>query len=124
MLYTKVMRRHQISFKNAFVGIWTAIQTQINLRIHFLLASLTLILGTALGLSLSQLVDLLLVIALVITAELFNTALEFACDAITLEQHPLIKMAKDISAGAVLFTSLFAVTIGLIIFVPKILALL
>jgi len=112
------MHNHSISFKNAAIGIWTAIITQVNIRIHTLIGSFVLILGVYLRLSLDRILDLLLIISLVITTELVNTAIESVCDAVTTDHHPVIKIAKDVSAGAVLMASIFAVLIGMIIFIP------
>ena len=117
------MHKHTISFKNAASGIWTALNSQFNIRIHIIIGSLVLLASVYLQLSLDHILDLLLVIALVITTELINTAIEAACDAITLDHHPQIKVAKDVAAGAVLFVSVFAVLVGMIIFIPKLLAL-
>ncbi len=52
------------------------------------------------------------------TAEGFNTAIEAVCDVVSPEYHPLIKVAKDMGAGAVLISSIFAALIGLSIFSP------
>jgi diacylglycerol kinase (ATP) len=55
---------------------------------------------------------LVLVIMAVFVAEMFNTALEFTVDLVTSEYHPLAKLAKDVSAGAVLVTSVAALAVG------------
>ena len=113
--------RHTISFHNAFAGIWTAVTTQNNLRIHFLLGSLVLFAAAYLRLSIENVLVLVLAIALVMVAEMVNTALEFLSNAVTLEQNHFIKHAKDVSAGAVLLSAIFAVLIGLMIFIPALL---
>lgn len=113
------MHKHAISFKNAATGIWVAITTQANIRIHLLIGSMVLISAVYLKLSLDHIIDLVLVISLVLTSEMINTSLEFLSDAVTVDHNPLIKNAKDISAGAVLISSIFAVIVGLIIFLPK-----
>ena len=114
------MLKHTISFQNAFRGIWTAIITQLNIRIHFLIGSLVIIAAVYLRLSIFDILVLVLCIMIVMIAELVNTAIEFLCDAVTLEHNEFIKQAKDVSAGAVLLSAIFAVIIGLVIFVPKI----
>ncbi|MCC9813377.1 diacylglycerol kinase, partial [Streptococcus agalactiae] len=64
-------------------------------------------------------------IFLVITFEIINSAIENVVDlASNYHFSMLAKNAKDMAAGAVLVVSLFAVLVGLIIFIPKILALL
>ena len=55
-----------------------------------------------------ELAVLVLVIMFVFVTEMFNTALEFAVDLVTKEYHPLAKLAKDVSAGAVLVSSVGA----------------
>jgi diacylglycerol kinase len=67
---------------------------------------------------------LTLVIVLVLVTELFNTALEAVVNLVTEEWEGYAKIAKDVSAGAVLMTSLGAVIIGCIIFVPRVLLIL
>lgn len=116
------MRQHTISFRHAADGILIAAKTQANYRFHLLATSLVLILALWLKLSLSESLILILTVAMVLVAELFNTAIESLCDAVTLETKPLIGRAKDVSAGAVLVSAIFAVLVGIVLFVPKILA--
>ena len=54
-------------------------------------------------------------IALVLIAELLNTALETVVDLVSPDDHPLAKAAKDIAAGAVLVAAAAAVVIGLLL---------
>jgi diacylglycerol kinase (ATP) len=56
-----------------------------------------------------------LVIAAVFVTEMLNTALEFAVDLVTREYRPLAKLAKDVSAGAVLVTSIMALAVGYLV---------
>src|SRR3989339_310764 len=121
--YTNTMRPHSISFFYAFRGIWTALTTQLNLRLHFLIGSLVLILAVYLQLPLIQILILILTIMHVVATEMFNTALEFMGDGVTLEHRDFLKHAKDISAGGVLLSAIFAIIVGLIIFVPPLLNL-
>lgn len=115
------MRKHTISFINAFKGIWTAIVTQSNIRIHFVIGSLVLLAAAYYHLSFDKIIDLIIAISIVMTAEMVNTSLEFMSDAVTLEQNENIKWAKDVSAGAVLMAAIFASLVGLMIFLPAIL---
>ncbi len=62
-------------------------------------------------------------IAIVLAAEAFNTAIEDLTDLVSPEPHPLAGHAKDLAAGAVLLTAIGAAIVGLLIFLPKILAL-
>ena len=74
-----------------------------------------LVLSLLLGVSKLELSVLVLVIVAVFVVEMFNTALEFAVDLVTREYHPLAKLAKDVSAGAVLVASVGAVAVGYLI---------
>lgn len=56
--------------------------------------------------------------------ETVNTAIEAIVDLASPEIHPLAKRAKDCAAGAALITACASVIVGLIVFVPALLALL
>jgi diacylglycerol kinase (ATP) len=56
-------------------------------------------------------------------AETFNTGLEILAEAITQERHPILKMAKDVAAAAVLIAALGAVIVGGILFLPPLIDL-
>ncbi len=63
---------------------------------------------------------LVLMICLVLVLELINTAIERCVDLVTKDYRELARVAKDVSAGAVLVASMFSVVIGILIFLPKI----
>ena len=107
-----------LSFFYAFSGIWNTIRSERNLRIHLvcLVYMLSFLLATDwFTLSRGDWALLLLAAALVIAAELFNTAIEATVDLATEERRPLAKKAKDAAAGAVLVCAIFAVVVGLLI---------
>ncbi len=106
------------SFGHAFAGVWHALSTQQNMRIHAAATLALIVLGAYLGLGAIQWAVLTLTIGLVLAAEMFNTVAEAAMDAATTEYHPLIKIAKDVAAGAVLIAALVAVIVGLLILGP------
>ena len=108
------------SFKYAFTGIWTALKKEKNMKIHFAVAVLVVILGILFKISKVEWILCTFAIAIVISAELFNTAIETIVDMITAEQNEKAKIAKDVSAGAVLITAIGATIVGIIIFLPKI----
>jgi diacylglycerol kinase len=114
------MRKHTISFKNASIGILTAARTQTNIRIHLLASAIVLIAAVYFRISPDQAIDLILTVGMVLISEMANTAIEFLSDAVTLDQNEHIKHAKDVAAGAVLISAIFAAIVGLTIFVPKI----
>src|SRR5439155_9544029 len=95
------------------------VRTQPNFAVHVLAACLALILGVALRLSLPELALIVLIVGVVLVVEALNTALETLCDLVSPEYHPLVKRAKDISAAAVLISAVAAVTIAVLLFLPR-----
>lgn len=104
------------SFRFALHGVLLSYKTQRHLRIHFGLAFLALVAGFVWGLPRLELLVLIGAIALVILAELFNTALEAVVDLVTPDYHPLAKVAKDVAAGAVLVAAMNAALVGTLLF--------
>lgn len=86
-----------------------------------MVGSLVLFAAVYYQLSIDNIVHLVMMIALVVVTEMFNTAIEFLADAVTVQQNPYIKVAKDVSAGAVLLSAIFAALVGIFIFLPVIL---
>ncbi len=108
--------------ENARHGINLALRAEKNLRVHTAIASIVILAGLILHVGTLKLAILLLTIGLVVIAEMLNSALEFAVDALYKNKYSrLVKFAKDISAGAVLFVSFIAASVGLLIFIPQIL---
>ena len=107
------------SFKFAFRGLWLLIKTEASIKSQMVLGFLITVLGFAMDLSVTEWLFQTLSIALVLTAESLNTAIEKLCDFIHPDYNKRIGFIKDISAGAVTFAALFAVIIGLIIYLPK-----
>ena len=103
------------SFEHAYRGMISAVRTQRNMRFHVVVAVVVLVASLFLGVSKVELAVLVLTILLVFVTEMFNTAMEFIVDLATREYHPLAKLAKDISAGAVLVSSVGALLVGYLI---------
>jgi diacylglycerol kinase len=112
------------SFTHAWTGMIHAFQTQRNARVHVTVALMALTLGVALHLSAVEFAIIILAIVAVIGAELINTVAEAIVDLVTDTYHPLAKTAKDVAAGAVLWSAIGAVAIGVVIFGPHLLSLL
>jgi len=108
------------SFKYAIEGFISSFKTERNMKIHILAMALVIILGLYMKLSIIEWCFIILAIVLVIGAELFNTAIETIVDMVSPEKNPKAKLAKDISAAAVLAFAIGAGIVGLIIFIPKI----
>ncbi|MBQ7580395.1 MAG: diacylglycerol kinase family protein [Clostridia bacterium] len=105
-------------FVYAFSGIFRACLEEKNMRFHLTLSAYMycyLLLYDFFTLSKGDWVAIVLATVLVISAELFNTALEKTVDLCTQEIHPLAKYAKDASAGAVLVCAIGAIVVGLIV---------
>ena len=110
------------SFKYAFIGIFSSIREERNLFIHVSIMTLVIISGFIFKINLYEWFTCIILFIIVISAELFNTAIETTVNLACKEIHPLAKKAKDISAGAVLITAIGASIIGLIIFIPKVIS--
>ena len=117
------VERFKFSFRNARGGLFIAFHTQRNLRIHFIAAGLVIAIAPFLQVSMVELLILLLTILIVLATELINTAIEFSVDLTSPEFNHLAKKAKDVSAAAVLIAAIFAVIIGVLIFLPKAISL-
>ena len=109
------------TFKNARKGLRIVLKSERNIRIHFLAGTLALLTGVVLDLTPEQLCLIFLTRVLVVVFEMFNSAIEFSLDAVFHNKYStLVGMAKDISAGAVMFATFIAIVVGLIVFVPAI----
>lgn len=109
------------TFKNAQRGLRLALKSETNIRIHFFISACILVLAYFLKFSETKFCILLLTIASVICAEMVNSAIEFSLDAVFHNKYSkLVGMAKDIAAGAVMFTSIIAIIIGILLFFPSI----
>ncbi|MCK4994348.1 MAG: diacylglycerol kinase [Candidatus Omnitrophica bacterium] len=109
-------RRLFESFNYAIEGFLYVLKTQKNMRLHFLASIIVLLLGFYYNFSKIELILLLLTICFVMIAEMFNTGVELIIDLITDEFHPLARIIKDITAGAVLVASINAVFVGYLLF--------
>lgn len=112
------------TFKNARKGMRLSIKSERNIRVHLFTASLVLVTAYCLNFSIVKFCILLLTIAGVISAEMFNSAIEFSLDAIFHNRYcRMVGMAKDIAAGAVMLVTISAVMIGVLLFAPPIIQL-
>jgi undecaprenol kinase len=116
--------RRATSFRNAFSGLYRLATTERHFQIHLFAAACAVILAALLGFSRVEWAILVVTISLVLVAEGVNSAIERTLDTTTPGFHPLAKAAKDISAGAVLVAAIASVIIALLLYVPKLWALL
>ena len=106
------------SFRFAFVGLWYALRTQRNTRIHLSIAAAVVVVGLCLNLSHVEWAVLTLTIGFVLVSEMLNTVAETLVDLISPGYHPLAKVVKDVTAGAVLLTAIVSVVVGLLVLGP------
>ena len=102
-------------FRHAFRGAKRGIRGESSCFVHFFVAAMVVAGGVALGTTLLEWCLLLLCIAGVLSAEMFNTALERLARAISREHHPDIGQALDISSAAVLIAALGSALVGTIV---------
>lgn len=104
------------SFTNAFRGLFYVLKTERNLRIHFGIGCAVIIGGVLFKLSFLEFLILVLVVSLVIIAEIFNTAIEMFSDMFFTQYHIQIRKIKDVTASAVLVSTITSVIIGYLLF--------
>jgi diacylglycerol kinase (ATP) len=109
------------SFRHAFAGSWYALRTQRNTWIHAFFTVAVLVVGFWVRLQPTEWALLVLAMGLVWTTEFLNTAIEAIADLASPEYHPLAKVGKDVSAGAVLVGAITAVIVGLLVLTPHLL---
>lgn len=109
-------RTWRSKFREAFKGIKLGVRGQSSFFVHFFAATLVIVTATTLQCDFVEWCVLVGCIGLVLTAELFNSAIETmfrGLDSASRDRH---HGALDIAAGAVLISSITAVVIGIIIF--------
>ena len=104
------------SFKYAFYGLIHCIKTQRNFRFHTCAALSAAILSYKYDLSHSDKLILAFTIVFVLISEMINTSIESVVDMTTKEYNEYAKIAKDVSAGAVLISAITASVTGMLLF--------
>ena len=108
-----------ISVGYAFKGMLILIKTEASIKVQVFIAIVVTIAGFYFEISKTEWIAQLAMIGLVISIEGINTAIEYIADFIHPEYHKKIGLIKDVAAGAVFISSIFAVIIALIIYIPK-----
>ena len=105
------------SVYNAIHGLKLAFCSQRNFVIEVCISFFVFVLASFLNFSVTDLCLLIVMTAIVLICELFNSVIEFTLDAVYKNQYSnLVKMAKDISAGIVVLASFFSVMFGILLF--------
>jgi diacylglycerol kinase len=112
------------SFQFALEGMASFFLHERNGKIQLFAAVIALTLGTMLHISLPEWIYIIGCIAMVLSLEMINTAIEQICNMVQPEYHIAVKRIKDIAAAAVLLCAVASFIIGALIFLPKIIALL
>ncbi|MFD0762681.1 diacylglycerol kinase [Lutibacter aestuarii] len=105
--------------KYAAKGFWILITSEKSIIAQVIIGILITIVGFIMNISATEWMFQIFAIGLILVAESLNTAIEKISDFIHPEYHKKIGHIKDISAGAAFFAAIFAVIIGLIIYIPK-----
>ncbi len=107
------------SFGYAFSGLGLMLKDY-NAFIHIPAAIFALVFNFVFQISSLEWVCVLSAIAFVWITEILNTALEKMVDLVSPEKNKLAGQIKDLSAGAVLIATIYAVLVGILIFGEKI----
>lgn len=107
------------SFNHAIAGFIHAIRTQRNMQIHLSAALFVLAFSLFFDLSRIELGLVIIAISLVIFAELINTAVEVIIDILTQDYSFKARIAKNISAAAVVIAAGNAIFIAYLVFFNK-----
>ena len=109
-------------FRDAFRGVALAARTEPSYRVHFFFAALVIGAAAVLQVTATQWCLLTLCIAFVLSAETFNSALERMARTIDRRRNPELAAALDMGSGAVLLSAIGSVVMGVIIFLPHLIA--
>ena len=107
-------------FKVAFEGLFFGLFHDSSIQIQYALGFVVLALIVWLPLNLIEVAILLLLIGLIIALEYINTSIEWICDALIPQENADVKRIKDLASAAVLWMSLFAAIIAILILYPPI----
>ncbi|UBM58018.1 diacylglycerol kinase family protein [Marinilongibacter aquaticus] len=108
------------SFTYARQGFVKLLRSENNFQFHFLAAILVTVAGLYFRLTALEWLAVFTAIALVFSAEAFNTAIEKLADRISTEREEALADIKDVAAAGVLIVAILALVIGLSIFGPKV----
>jgi diacylglycerol kinase len=112
------MLRFFKSFGYAINGFRFSLREQLNIKIQIAVAIMVVALAFYFDVSRIEWIVLLLCIALVLSLEMINTALEDMVDLVSPQYNPIAGKIKDIAAASVLLSSIIAAIIGAIVFYP------
>lgn len=120
ILYSMIKPKKLLkSFSYALDGIYLAVKLDQNVRFHLVVSFFVLLLSFVLKISTTEFLFIIMAIFFVLISEMVNTAIEEMTNLIIKEHHVSAKVAKDVAAGSVLLSAVFAVIVASIILLPK-----
>lgn len=118
----KIIKERLQKFGHAIKGIQILFETEVHGKFHIFFALFVIAASVFFDITTIEWCMVVICIAMVISAETFNAAIERLTDLASPEYHPLAGKAKDLAAGAVLICAIGATVIGFTIFLPKVLS--
>lgn len=115
----KFFRKRILSFKSAGEGLLAIVKQEPNARIHLLATVLVIIAIFIFKLNLTETLFVISAVFFVWVAEIFNTSIEEISDFIYPHSHQKIKLIKDLTAGGVLLSALYAVLVAILIAIAR-----
>lgn len=116
------LQKRSASFRYAIHGLTNMFKSEPNARIHAIAATMVVLAGFFFQISRMEWIAVVLCIALVLSLEALNTAIEHLTDLVSPEVNPLAGKAKDVAAAAVLLGAIGSILVAALIFLPKIMA--
>ncbi len=113
-------RSWAVKFRDAFRGVWVGVRGSRSFHVHFPAAAAVIAAGSAVHVDAIEWCILCGSIAMVMAAELFNSALESLAKAVSQQPHPRLRDALDVSSGAVLVAAIAAAIIGAVVLLHRI----
>ena len=117
------VRKRIKSFSYAFAGLRVLFREEHNAWIHAVAAVLAVAMGFLFRISPMEWIAVVIVIGMVFAAEIINSSIERTADFVKAERDDRKRDIKDLGAAAVLVCAIAAAVVGIIIFLPKIIAL-
>ena len=108
------------SFTFSIAGLKYAYKYEQSMLVHVMATIGVMTANIIFGVTPIEWLITLLAVGMVLAAELINTAIEAVVDMVTLEFHPLAKVAKDCGSAATFVLSVMAAAIGFVVYIQYI----
>jgi undecaprenol kinase len=111
-------RRLIKSFAYATKGLYKIFKEEQNLKLQTIAGVIALIFGFILRIKISDWIAVIIIITIVLTMEILNSAVERVADVLKPRIDKYVKEIKDIMAAGVMLASIMAIVVGLLVFLP------